>query len=540
MSKGTDNIKNSVKGIAKRANTEAKHLAHEAAHLAHEAAEVARHAAHNMQGVSRGTRMFMRRVPGLRNLGFFLREKRWFFISLIVGAIIMALPGTEGLTREGQIVMAMSVMATILFVTEPIPLPTVALLIIVGQVLLLGVDSTTVAKSLMSDSVLFIMGSLMLAVAVVKQKLDKRIAFLIVKMTGTKTANIAIGISFVSGVLASVVGEHTVAAMMLPVAITLITLMSDDPKQVRNLAAVLLFSISYGCSVAGIGTPSGGARNAIMIGYWKEFFYDPANADTAKYLISYTTWIKYCYPVFLAQLPFVTLILLFTFKPEYSNLSRAVVKLRMQIEEEGPMKQGDWVAIGLFMLILMGWVMFSDSMGLGTVAVAGAAAFLVVGLVHWNDVNNGVNWGVVLLYAAAISLGVQMKDTGAAQWVATSFLNIMTPIGIDSGLPLWAGLSALTTAVTNTMSNGAAVAVLGPITLKMAEAAGESPIIIGFITAVSSAFAYLTVIGTPACTIVYSSGYLKTTDFLVVGYRMVIMSTIMLMVAAGLYWPLLG
>ena len=186
--------------------------------------------------------------------------------------------------------MAMSVMAVILFVTEPIPLPTVALLIIVGQVMLLGTDSTTVAKSLMSDSVLFIMGSLMLAVAVVKQKLDKRIAFLIVKVTGTKTANIAVGISVVSGVLASVIGEHTVAAMMLPVAITLITLTSDDPKAVRNLAAVLLFSISYGCSVAGIGTPSGGARNAIMIGYWKEFFFDPTNAETiAKRNISSIT-----------------------------------------------------------------------------------------------------------------------------------------------------------------------------------------------------------------------------------------------------------
>ena len=392
----------------------------------------------------------------------------------------------------------------------------------------------------MGDSVLFIMGSLMLAVAVVKQKLDKRIAFLIVRVTGTRTANIAMGISVVSGILASFIGEHTVAAMMLPVAITLITLMSDDPREVRNLAAVLLFSISYGCSVAGIGTPSGGARNAIMISYWKEFFYDPANPASAKYLIDYVGWMKYCYPVFLAQLPFVTMILLRTFRPEYSDLSRAVVKLRAQIRQDGPMRPGDWLAIGLFAIILFSWIMFSNTLGLGTVAIAGAAAFLIVGLVQWNDINNGVNWGVVLLYAAAISLGLQMKDTGAAAWVANSFVAMLRPLGADSGLPLWGGISVLTTTVTNTMSNGAAVAVLGPISLKMAEAAGESPLIIGFITAVSSAFAYLTVIGTPACTIVYSSGYLKTTDFLAVGYRMVVMSTLILMLAAAFYWPIVG
>jgi sodium-dependent dicarboxylate transporter 2/3/5 len=74
----------------------------------------------------------------------------------------------------------------------------------------------------------------------------------------------------------------------------------------------------------------------------------------------------------------------------------------------------------------------------------------------------------------------------------------------------------------------------------MATVAGESPIVLGFITAISSAFAYLTVVGTPACTIVYASGYLKTTDFLVVGWRMVVMSTILMMLAASFYWPLLG
>ena len=480
------------------------------------------------------------RLRTLRGFGFFLWQKRWFFIALGLGAIVMSLPLPAGLSREGLIVLAMSVVAVTLFVTEPVPLPTVALLIIVGQVLLLGIDSSAVARSLMSDSVLFIMGSLMLAVAIVKQKLDKRIAFFIVRATGTKTINVCLGISFVSGVLASVIGEHTVAAMMLPVAITLITLTSDDAKKVRRLAAVLLFSISYGCSVAGIGTPSGGARNAIMIGYWKEFFYDPDDPATAKYIIDYVTWMLYAYPVFLVQLPFVTAILFLTFKPEYKNIARAVVRLRQQISEQGPMQGTEWLTIGLFVLILSGWIGASDSLGLGTVALLGAIAFLVLGLVRWEDLNSGVNWGVVLLYAAAISLGVEMKDTGAALWVANTALKLMAPLGVDSGIPLWTAVSALTTGVTNTMSNGAAVAVLGPITLKMAVAAGESPILMGFITAISSAFAYLTVIVTPACTIVYSSGYLKTTDFLVVGYRMVIMSTVILLIAASLYWPLLG
>ena len=237
----------------------------------------------------------------------------------------------------------------------------------------------------------------------------------------------------------------------------------------------------------------------------------------------------------------VTLVLLFTFKPEYRDLTRPVAKLRAQVRREGPMKPGDWVAIFFFILILAchgsscrstsAWARWRFS---------GASAFLIAGLVKWEDLNAGVNWGVVLLYAAAISLGVQMKETGAALWIAESFLKLLAPIGADQGIGLWISVSALTTAVTNTMSNGAAVAVLGPIVLKMATVAGESPIILGFITAVSSAFAYLTVVGTPACTIVYASGYLKTTDFLTVGWRMVLVSIVVMLLVASIYWPLLG
>ncbi len=470
---------------------------------------------------------------------YYFWETRWFFVALVVGAVMLRLPLPDGLSHEAMVVLTMSAVATILFITEPVPLPTVALLLVAGQVLLLGLDSTDVAKSLMTDSVLFIMGSLMLAVAVVKQRLDKRIAWLIVRLTGTRTFNICLGVSIICGLLASFVGEHTVAAMMLPVGVTLITLTSENKGRVRNLAAVLLFSICYGCSIAGIGTPSGGARNAIMIGYWREFFFDPTDPASRKFLVDYVQWMMYAYPIFLLQLPLVTFILFATFKPEYKNLSRAVAKLRAQIQAKGPMKGGEWLAIFLFLLILLGWIFASQSIGMGTVAILGASLFLITGLVKWEDVNSGVNWGVVLLYAAAISLGVQMKNTGAALWLANNFLDIVTPIGANEGLGLWAAVSALTATVTNTMSNGAAVAVLGPIVLKIATAAGESPLVLGFITSVSSSFAYLTVVGTPACTIVFAAGYLKTGDFLTAGWRMVLMSMAVMLLAAAVYWPLL-
>jgi sodium-dependent dicarboxylate transporter 2/3/5 len=469
----------------------------------------------------------------------FLWKRRWFFITMAVGFALMAAPAPAGLSHDGKIVLVMSLMATMLFITEAIPLPTVPLLIIIGQVVLLKVDPTRVAQSLMTDSVLFIMGSLMLAVAIVRQRLDKRIAWWIVRMTGTNIYAISFGITMVCGVIAAFIGEHTVAAMMLPVGVTLITLTSNDPRKVRNVAAVLLFSIAYGCSIAGVATPSGGARNAIIISYWRDFFYNPADPETRRFLMDYITWMIYAFPMFLLRLPLVTLFLVMTFKPEFTDMSRAVARLRTQVSLQGPMRANEWLTIIIFSLTIIGWVTLSGTLGLGVVALSGAAAFLVLGLVRWEDINSGVNWGVVLLYAAAISLGVEMKITGAAQWVAESVFLAMREIGASNTFGFNTVISLLTIAVSNTMTAGAAVAVLAPIVLKTAVTAGQDPISAGFITAISSAFGYLTPAAQPAFTIIYASGFLKGTDFFRIGVRMMALSFTVLLVISVLYWPLL-
>ncbi|QJB56100.1 DASS family sodium-coupled anion symporter [Pseudodesulfovibrio sp. zrk46] len=470
----------------------------------------------------------------------YVREKRWFFITLIIQAAMILGPVPSGVSPEGWRVLVMTVGATILFITEPIPLPAVALLIILGQVFLMKLDSSVVAKSLMKDSVLFIMGSLMLAVALVKQKLDKRLALFIVSVTGSNTYRIAFGISVFSGILASFIGEHTVAAMMLPVAISLLQLATEDPDQRRALALLFLFSISYACAMAGIGTPSGGARNAIMIDYLRDFFYATDDPATYGYNVSYLSWMIYAYPIFLVQLPLMHLILRHTFKTDITDMAPAVEKLKEQVGSEGALTGRHYVAIILFLLTLIGWVFFSSEVGMGTIAILGATLFLVTGLVRWQDLNSGVNWGVVWLYAAAISLGVQMRDTGAAAWVAGLFMDALAPVGLDSGIGLLGAVMLLTTFITNTMSNGAAVAVLGPVVLSIAVGSETNPLAVGMVTAISSAFAYFTVIGTPASTIVYSSGYLRPPDFMKVGWRMALMSFAVLLIASKTYWPLIG
>ena len=110
---------------------------------------------------------------------------------------------------------------------------------------------------------------------------------------------------------------------------------------------------------------------------------------------------------------------------------------------------------------------------------------------------------------------------------------------MGQGAGLAFAVALLTTFVTNTMTAGAAVAVLGPVVLKAASVSGADPLNIGFVTAISSAFAYITAAAHPAFTIIYASGYLKASDFMRSGWRMTIVSLFLIMMMSLFYWPLL-
>jgi len=243
----------------------------------------------------------------MRGLLYWAIQRKWLFISLLVGVILLLQPLPADLTPNGREVLVIALITVILFVTEAIPLPAVALLIPVLQVLF-SIDSPTdVAHSFMNDSVFFILGSLMLAVAIVKQKIDRRLAVILFRFTGPKVDRIVFGLVAFSACLASLIGEHTVAAIMMPVVLSLLRHSSDEQRPSPRLAGLLLFSIAYSCAIAGIGTPSGGARNAVMIEYWSRLFGEH---------VSYVEWIKYAYPMVVLQVPILAIILLNRFVPE--------------------------------------------------------------------------------------------------------------------------------------------------------------------------------------------------------------------------------
>ena len=218
---------------------------------------------------------------------------KWFGIGVLIFILIgILLPTPDSMLSKAQnlfgadpsvdvalkathIQLTIALLATcvVFFATEAVPMPAVALLIGLVQ-LFFGITAPkTIALTYAHDAVWFIAGSLALGATLVKYGLDKRVGMLVVNLAGTKTRSIVIGILLGTAIPTAFVGEHAVAAMYVPIALALYTLTNKSTPSPR-LGTLLMVTIAVGCMIGGPMSPTGGARNALMIGFLSDYGID--------------------------------------------------------------------------------------------------------------------------------------------------------------------------------------------------------------------------------------------------------------------------
>ena len=410
-----------------------------------------------------------------------------------------------------KLTMALLATCVVFFATEAVPMPAVALLIGLVQ-LFFGITSPSMlAKTYAHDAVWFIAGSLALGATLVKYGLDKRVGMLVVNLAGTKTRSIVVGILLGTAIPTAFVGEHAVAAMYVPIALALYTLTNKSTPS-PTLGTLLMVSIAVGCMIGGPMSPTGGARNALMIGFLGNMGID----------ISFMGWLSMGFMYTIVMSIVMAFLLPFLFKPEVDDLSEAVGLLKKDLEKHGAMTNQQKLVAGIMALVVFLWItdkslvkdLLGFSLGLGGIAISGAVLYMLFGLTSWKDYEDKVSWGVIVLYAGCISLGIVFKNTGASSWFADQIMNLVAPLGLDSGIGLVILMCVIGAVLTNLMSAGATVAVIGPVVLDMALSSGTNPLLVGVGLAISTSMAYWLVIGTPASSIVYASGQLQSKDFI--------------------------
>ncbi|HSL19761.1 MAG TPA: DASS family sodium-coupled anion symporter [Methylomirabilota bacterium] len=431
------------------------------------------------------------------------------------------------------------------FVTEAIPLPMVAFCI--GVIALLtGIFDREVMPSLYwSDATWFIMGSLMFAAAFVKTGVDRRIGVMMFgKLKKPSVKWVTFVIIVIIAPLTMFMSDHALAAMFLPIGILLYTTATaaagdDDPE----LAKMLMITIAMACNLGGSLAPSGAARNIIMMTYAEDMF---------GISIGFAQWMLYCVPFLFFVIPLTWFVVNWRFKPQITDLGPSIRVVREQIQREG----GRWsrtqiVALVIFLVMLASWITENNLLyqltgiriGIGVLAVMGAIAYMLAGIVSWRDYQTRVDWGVVWLYAGAIIFGRILISTGGAYWIASSIVEVMVPLGLGAGLGLLLSGNIMVGLLTQIMADGPACAAVGPVTLAMAGIVHPGTAMIPFVamsTSIASSLAYCLVIGTPPNAIVYASGYLTQRDYLRVGCILFVTNLSVLLLMAATYWRWLG
>ncbi len=430
--------------------------------------------------------------------------------------------------------LAIFFLAVFFWATEALPLGATDLLVAVMLYLFCILPVNEISKAYMKDAVFFIFGILAVAVGVAKTGLDKRIGLIL--LSRIKSAK---GFAFIFipllAMSASFLSEHALVALLIPVLMGIykVTCKMYGVEKDRALAVFLLLGICFAANHGGPGSPAAGGRNAIMVGYLMEYG-DP---------ISFLDWMKY-------GMPFVPLMGVIIGAYMYIRLkSKFLVKdvnpsevVKAEVAKMPKFAGREAMMSVILVCLVAAWIILGEHYGLGGPTLYAVVAMFLCRIVSWDNIQDGVAFDVVGLYAAACAMGVGLKFTGGALWLANSFVALL-PESISHGDGLVIGVSLLTGVMTNFMSDGATVAALGPIVLPMASLAGISVWKLGLACAFSSSFANFLVVGTPNNAIAFGMGkdpetgerLLSVFDFVKYGLPVTILAWLILW-----FWTILG
>lgn len=401
---------------------------------------------------------------------------------------------TRQVAFRAKVMVGVLVVAALFWATAAVPIGVTSLLVGVLMYFFGVLPPDQVAKAYAKDSVIFIFGVLSLAAAISKTGLDRRLGILLLG-TSTSLGRFALIFAPLLSMTASFLSEHALVAFIAPILMLVYmgAIKSAGMKRDKHLVAMLLLVLTFCANVGGPGSPAAGGRNAVMLGIFSDYGVK----------ITFGEWMK-------MGLPFVPVMAVIIAAYLFIALRRKIkiksvniaTEVKRESEKIGKITPDEYKAAGVLVLVIVLWTTLSGRFGMGGPVILCLVVSNILGILRWKDINS-IHWDVVALYAAASAMGYGLASSGAALWLASSFVS-MLPEVLKSGTGLCVSTSLITGFLTNFMSDGATVAAVGPITIPMATLSGSSPLMVGLATAFASSFAHILIIGTPNNAIAYS------------------------------------
>lgn len=446
--------------------------------------------------------------------------------GIVVFVLSILLPPLAGLSIKGQRSLGLFFLTVSFWITgSPIP-PAVTGLMILGLVPILGILPANETFALFGNrAVFFILGAFMLSAGLMKSGLARRISVNMLYFFKGSPYRIALGIFLTTDILAYFMPAHAAAALIFPVVMRLVHDLSLS-REHRWYEATLFLAMAWGSVIGGIATPLGGARAPLAIGMLQEEF---------GIAIQFFKWTMMATPLSIAITVFGTFYLYLLTK-NFSFGSTQVSELKTLSLDLSPMTTNERKMLWTFVTALILWVFFNKFLDMAVVAILAAVVLFLIGVVNWRDVEDYVNWGVILMYGGAIVLGKTLLESGGADWLSA---HLLLPL---ASTPWRAFLVFAIVAIilTEAMSNVATVAFLLPIIYSIVGHVNMPPFFATLTIALPSGLAFMLPVGTPPNAIAYSSGRYSIAYGIRRGLPFVIVSITLLVLVAKFLWPLMG
>ena len=456
--------------------------------------------------------------------GDIARSARTIWLLRLAGPlaafIVWAMLNGAGISADARFVAAIATLMAVWWMTEAIPLAATSLLPIV---LIPALTERTVGEATApyASSIVFLfLGGFLIAIAMEKWNLHRRVALLTLRGVGIEPRRIVLGLMIATGFLSMWVSNTATTLMMLPIGFSVLALVAsrtgEDDHNIKRFGTCLVLAIAWSASMGGLGTLLGSPPNAIIAGY---------AADELGRTIGFFEWMLLGVPTA------VTFILLgwflmtrFLYRFDIDEIPGGVEMINSEIAKLGNWSQGEkmvalvfasaaflWVVPGLLATIpsLDANLAWLGSLNDTAIAIAaGLTMFILPGkgrtemVLEWKDAENGLPWGVLLLFGGGLSLASAVAATGLDSWFGqqVSGLEALPVILIVACIVL------LVLFLTEITSNTATAATFIPILGGVAIGIGVDPMTLLVPAAFAATCAFMLPVGTPPNAIAFSSG----------------------------------
>ncbi len=439
----------------------------------------------------------------------------------------------EGLSPEANAILAGTVWIAIWWITEAIPIAATALLPIILFPLTGGLGLSETTASYGHIYVFLYIGGFILAIAIEKWKLHKRIALTIIKIVGTNVNFIILGFMIATAFLSMWISNTASAVMILPVGMAIVSQLRDNPATIENeniiFGKALMLAIAYSASIGGISTLIGTPPNLVLAGIIKQ---------TYGIEISFAQWFLLGFPIAVIMLLICWIYLTrFAYQFKQKEFPGGRQEIKKQLQELGPISYEEKAVFIIFLLTAFSWITrsfllksFIPTIDDTIIAIFfGVLLFIIpsknkeINLMTWEDAVK-LPWGIVLLFGGGMALALGFETSGLATFIGTQLTSLEAVSLFLVILILVASVNFL----TEVTSNLATTAMLLPVLVSLAAALGLHPyyLLIGATLAASCAF--MLPVATPPNAVVFGSGYLKIEDMFKKGFVLNIISILLI------------